>query len=85
MEVTIVLEEQEAPQTYNKYLESMRKANKKYRENNKAKFNEYQKQYYQNHKNDESFVKMQREKALKSYYKRKAQKLGTEISIPQII
>lgn len=85
MEVKIVLEEL-PPQTYNKYLESMRKANKKYRENNKAKFNEYQKQYYQNRKNDESFVKMQREKALKSYYKRKAQKIGTEeTSTPQII
>jgi hypothetical protein len=58
----------------NKYLESMRKANKKYRENNKAKFNEYQKQYYHKHKNDEDYVKMQREKALKSYYKRKAEK-----------
>ena len=58
---------------YQKYLESMRKANKKYRENNKEKFNEYQKSYYQKRKNDEHFVKMQREKALKSYYKRKAQ------------
>jgi hypothetical protein len=56
----------------NKYLESMRKANKKYRENNKEKFNEYQKQYYQKRKHDETYVKMQREKALKSYYKRKA-------------
>ena len=57
----------------NKYLESMRKANKKYRENNKSKFNEYQKQYYQKRKTDENYVKMQRQKALKSYYKRKAQ------------
>lgn len=69
----------------NKYLNSMRKANKKYRENNKERFNEYQKQYYQKHKNEESFIQKQREKALKSYYKRKAQKLETEISIPQII
>jgi len=77
--------EQSQEQQLNKYLESMRKANKKYRENNKAKFNEYQKQYYQKHKNDETFVKMQREKALKSYYKRKSQKLETETSTPQII
>jgi len=66
----------------NKYLESMRKANKKYRENNKAKFNEYQKQYYQKHKNDEAYVKKQREKALKSYYKRKSKtEPSTEPSI----
>jgi hypothetical protein len=36
----------------NKYLISMRKANKKYRENNREKFNEYQKNYYQQHKNN---------------------------------
>lgn len=66
-------------QSHNKYLESMRKANKKYRENNKEKFNEYQKQYYQKHKHDDNFVKLQREKALKSYYKKKA-KLQAEQS-----
>jgi hypothetical protein len=37
----------------NKYLESMRKANKKYRETHKEKFNEYQKLYYHTHKHDE--------------------------------
>jgi uncharacterized protein YukE len=63
-----------AKEQLNKYLESMRKANKKYRENNREKFSEYQKQYYQNHKNDENYVKMLREKALKSYYKRKNEK-----------
>lgn len=66
----------------NKYLVSMRKANKKYREKNKSKFNEYQKQYYQNHKNDEEYMKKQREKALKSYYKNKSKtKVSTEPSI----
>jgi hypothetical protein len=59
---------------YNRYLESMRKANKKYRENNKEYFNEYQKKYYQKHKDDENFVKMQREKALKYYYAKKLKK-----------
>jgi hypothetical protein len=65
---------EESQDTTNKYLISMRKANKKYRENNKQKFNEYQKHYYQLHKNDAEFVARQREKALKSYYKIKAKK-----------
>lgn len=69
-----------AEEQLNKYLESMRKANKKYRENNKEKFSEYQKQYYQKRKNDESYVKMLREKALKSYYKRKAEKATNVIN-----
>lgn len=56
-----------------KYLESMRKANKKYREKNKTKFNEYQKLYYLNNKNNEEYMKKQREKALKYYYKKKEQ------------
>jgi hypothetical protein len=59
--------------TSDKYLESMRKANRKYRENNKAKFNEYQKQYYHSHKSDEEYMKKQRQKALKYYYKKKEQ------------
>jgi hypothetical protein len=67
----------------NKYLESMRKANKKYRENNKAKFNEYQKQYYQKRKSDETYVKMLREKALKSYYKRKLENQPEELTNTQ--
>lgn len=69
-----------AEEQLNKYLESMRKANKKYRENNKEKFSEYQKQYYQKRKNDESYVKMLREKALKSYYKRKTEKATNVIN-----
>jgi|LauGreDrversion4_2_1035121.scaffolds.fasta_scaffold277855_1 hypothetical protein len=60
--------------TENKYLISMRKANKKYRENNKEKFREYQKQYYHNHKHDETYMQKQRDKAKKSYHKRKAEK-----------
>ena len=78
-------EEQHQNSTTNKYLESMRKANKKYRENNKSKFNEYQKQYYQKRKADESYVKMQREKALKSYYKRKSQSKEESSPAPKII
>ena len=59
------------PLVENKYLISMRKANKKYRETHKEKFNEYQKQYYRNHKHDEEYMKKQREKAKRYYYKKK--------------
>lgn len=58
----------------NKYLESMRKANRKYRENNKEKYNEYHKNYYHKNKTNEEYAQKQREKALKSYYKRKMEK-----------
>lgn len=58
----------------NKYLISMRKANKKYRETHKEKFNEYQKKYYQEHKNNEEYMMKQREKAKRSYHKRKEEK-----------
>ncbi len=58
----------------NKYLISMRKANKKYRETHRDKFNDYQKKYYHEHKQDEEYMKKQREKAKKSYYKRKLEK-----------
>ena len=58
----------------NKYLISMRKANKKYRETHKEMFNEYQKKYYQSHKNDDEYMNKQREKARKYYYKKKEEK-----------
>lgn len=60
--------------TQNKYLISMRKANKKYRETHKEKLNEYHKQYYKAHKSDEEYMNKQREKARKCYYKRKEEK-----------
>jgi hypothetical protein len=57
--------------TVNKYLISMRKANKKYRETHKEKFNEYQKKYYHDHKQDEVYMNRQREKAKRYYQKKK--------------
>jgi hypothetical protein len=63
----------------NKYLISMRKANKKYRETHKEKFCDYQKKYYQEHKHDEEYMKKQRLKALKSYYKKRALMTTTSI------
>ncbi len=58
----------------NKYLESMRKANKKYRDTHKDKFNENQKLYYHTHKHDEEYMGKQRKKAKKSYHKKKEEK-----------
>lgn len=70
--------------TENKYLISMRKANKKYREANKESFNEYQKQYYHAHKHDEEYMKKQREKAKRCYYKKKQEK-SVQTAPPQNI
>jgi hypothetical protein len=64
----------EKTDSHNKYLISMRKANKKYRENNRDKFNEYQKLYYHEHKHDEEYMQKQRDKSKRSYHKKKAEK-----------
>jgi hypothetical protein len=56
-----------------KYLLSMRKANKKYRERNREKLAEYQKKYYQYKKIDKTYCQKQREKALNYYYRKKEQ------------
>lgn len=63
---------------YEKYFESQKRANKKYRETHKDKFREISRKYYDAHKNDEEFMKRQREKSLKSYYKRKDLKVPRE-------
>ncbi len=68
----------------NKYLESMRKANKKYRETHKEKFNEYQKLYYHAHKHDDEYMKKQREKAKKCYHKKKEERKNQNLE-PQNI
>ena len=60
--------------SHSKYLISMRKANKKYRETHREKYNDYQKKYYYEHKQDEEYMNKQREKARRSYYKRKEEK-----------
>lgn len=56
---------------YNKYLEAQKRANKKYRESHREKFREISRNYYNNHKSDPEFQQRQRDKALKSYHKRK--------------
>jgi hypothetical protein len=78
MEIVIKEENQ------NKYLISMRKANKKYRENHRDKFNEYQKLYYHEHKEDEDYMQKQRDKAKRSYHKRKAEKQQQKTETPNI-
>ncbi len=68
------MEEEKEKEKYERYLESMRKANKKYRLNNKQYFSEYQKNYYQKNKHNEEYAQKQRDKALKYYYTKKAKK-----------
>jgi hypothetical protein len=63
---------------YKKYIDAQKRANKKYRENNKQKFREISRNYYNNHKQEPEFQQRQRDKALKSYYKRKEIK-NTEV------
>jgi hypothetical protein len=60
---------------YKKYLESMKRANKKYRENNKDKLREIARNYYNNHKDEEEFKIANREKAKKSYQKKRVKDL----------
>lgn len=62
------------PITENKYLVAMRKANKKYREANKERFNNYMKEYYHNHMKQDEFKDKCREKARRNYHKRKLAK-----------
>ncbi len=73
--ISIMIEENEPTELsrYKKYLESMKRANKKYRENNKDKLREISRNYYNNHKDEEEFKFANREKAKKSYHKRKEQ------------
>jgi vacuolar-type H+-ATPase subunit E/Vma4 len=76
--ITLTIQEIEPQQDevtkYKRYIEAQRRANKKYRENNKEKFREISRNYYNNHKTDPDFQQRQREKSLKSYHKRKVLK-----------
>lgn len=54
---------------YKLYMESMKRANQKYRQNNKDKLREIAKNYYNNHKNETQFIEKCREKSKRSYYK----------------
>ena len=50
-------------------------AQKKYAETHKEKMRENSKRYYDKNKNNEDFKKHCREKSLKTYYKKKSQKV----------
>jgi hypothetical protein len=57
-----------------KYLDSTRRANKKFRTTHREYYNKYQSDYYHSRKDDEEFAKRMRDKAMRSYYKRKSEK-----------
>jgi hypothetical protein len=52
-----------------KYKDNLKKAQKKYRENNKEKINEIARNYYNRNKDNEDFMKKQCEKSKKSQKK----------------
>jgi len=62
------------PRTYEWVKENMRKANERYRNSNRERFNQKQKEYYNSHKEDEEFKQKMRKKALDYYYRKKAEK-----------
>jgi len=62
-------EEKAAPYSWVK--DAMKRANDKYRRTHLELVAAKQRKYYEKRKNDESFQKMQREKALRYYYKKK--------------
>ena len=53
------------PRTYEWVKEKMRKANERYRNSNRERFNQKQKEYYESHKNDEEYLQKMRERARK--------------------
>ena len=72
LNVTNIFEEKPAPYSWVK--EAMKRANNKYRTTHLGVIAEKQRKYYEKRKNDESFQKMQREKALRYYYNKKERK-----------
>ena len=62
------------PRTYEWVKENMRKANERYRNSNRERFNQKQKEYYNSRKEDEEFKQKMRKKALDYYYRKKAGK-----------
>ena len=58
------MEKKIEPRTYEWVKENMRKANEKYRNSNRERFNQKQKEYYNSHKEDEEFKQKMRKKAL---------------------
>ncbi len=55
----------------NKYKETKKRCNSKYRLANLDKFREYQYEYYQEHKTDEDYMQKQREKSTRYYETKK--------------
>lgn len=68
------MEKKIEPRTYEWVKENMRKANERYRNSNRERFNQKQKEYYNSHKEDEEFKQKMRKKALDYYYRKKAEK-----------
>ena len=72
------------PRTYEWVKENMRKANERYRNSNRERFNQKQKEYYDSHKEDKEYKQKMRKKALDYYYRKKAEKakqLESEVSV----
>lgn len=55
----------------NKYQDTKKRCNSKYRLANLDKFREYQYEYYQEHKTDEDYMQKQREKSTRYYLTKK--------------
>ena len=72
MELLNIMDEKPAPYSWVK--DAMKRANDKYRKSHLKEIAEKHRIYYEKRKNDESFKKMQREKALRYYYNKKARK-----------
>ena len=58
-------------ETTNKYKDTIKKSNSKYRLANLDKFREYQYDYYQEHKTDENYMQKQRQKSTRYYETKK--------------
>jgi hypothetical protein len=70
----IVIEDKPAPYSWVK--DAYNRAHDTYRKSHLHEFAEKQRKYYAKRKDDESFKIMQREKALRCYYKKKEAKKG---------
>jgi len=69
---------EEERKTYEWIRETMRKANQKYRNSNRERFNQMQKNFYDAHKGDEEYMQKRRKNALEYYYRKKAEKAEKE-------
>ena len=65
---------EEDRKTYQWIRESIRRANRKYRNSNQERYNQIQKDYYHAHKEDEEYMIKLRKKALDYYYRKKTER-----------